>query len=140
MRKNVAGKPLASTLGNTACKVVMCRKQRQSPEIAAHDRSSMVEGLPAQLVEAHENVCQALENAGVLPARSESFRLGRTTQRVAEVPQGTRLCVFFGLASAFVKQYRVPSPNQEAVLTVFQEEGWPPRIDDPLSPVPDGFP
>ena len=100
----------------------------------------MVEGALAQLVEAHENARQALENAGVLPARSESFRLGRTTQRVAEVPHWDQAMRILRVGERVVKQYRVPSPNQEAVLTVFQEEGWPPRIDDPLSPVPDGFP
>jgi hypothetical protein len=31
-----------------------------------------------------------------------------------------------------VKQYRLPSPNQESVLSAFEEEGWPQRIDDPL--------
>ena len=31
-----------------------------------------------------------------------------------------------------VKQYRVPAPNQELILSVFQEENWPARIDDPL--------
>ena len=31
-----------------------------------------------------------------------------------------------------VKQFRVPSPNQMTVLAVFEEEGWPTRIDDPL--------
>ena len=36
-----------------------------------------------------------------------------------------------------VKQYRVPSPTQEAVLNAFEEEGWPARIDDPLRPDPD---
>ena len=25
--------------------------------------------------------------------------------------------------------------NQEAILAAFEEESWPPRIDDPLSPV-----
>ena len=35
-----------------------------------------------------------------------------------------------------VKQFRVPSPNQEAILDAFQEEGWPTFVDDPLSPVP----
>ncbi|QDT02397.1 hypothetical protein K227x_07730 [Rubripirellula lacrimiformis] len=40
-------------------------------------------------------------------------------------------------AEAVVKRYRVPAPNQEMVLVVFQEEGWPCRIDDPLPPVPD---
>lgn len=35
-----------------------------------------------------------------------------------------------------VKEFKLPSPNQETVLTAFEEEGWPPRIDDPLTPVP----
>ncbi|MGD0897241.1 MAG: hypothetical protein ABR915_05350 [Thermoguttaceae bacterium] len=33
-----------------------------------------------------------------------------------------------------VKEFRVRSPNQESVLSVFEEEGWPRFIDDPLSP------
>jgi hypothetical protein len=33
-----------------------------------------------------------------------------------------------------VKQFKVPAPNQELILAAFQEEGWPPRIDDPLPP------
>lgn len=35
---------------------------------------------------------------------------------------------------AVVKRFRWPAMNQEAVLSVFQEEGWPTRIDDPLPP------
>jgi hypothetical protein len=31
-----------------------------------------------------------------------------------------------------VKCMRRASPNQELVLAAFEEEGWPPRIDDPL--------
>ena len=30
--------------------------------------------------------------------------------------------------------------NQEAILTAFQEEGWPARIDDPLPPHPEQDP
>ncbi len=33
-----------------------------------------------------------------------------------------------------IKQFKVPAANQEAVLAAFQEENWPPRIDDPLPP------
>jgi hypothetical protein len=33
-----------------------------------------------------------------------------------------------------VKLFKVPAINQEAVLAAFEEEEWPPRIDDPLSP------
>lgn len=32
-----------------------------------------------------------------------------------------------------IKMFKVPAPNQELVLNVFEEEGWPPCIDDPLS-------
>lgn len=31
-----------------------------------------------------------------------------------------------------MKCFLVPAPIQEAILAAFQEEGWPPRIDDPL--------
>jgi|WetSurMetagenome_2_1015567.scaffolds.fasta_scaffold242762_2 hypothetical protein len=39
-----------------------------------------------------------------------------------------------------VKQFRVPSPSQEAILAAFSEEGWPPAIDDPLPPQPEQEP
>lgn len=35
-----------------------------------------------------------------------------------------------------VKRFRTKAANQERVLMAFEEEGWPPRIDDPLSPSP----
>jgi hypothetical protein len=33
-----------------------------------------------------------------------------------------------------VKKFRQRAANQEKILEVFEEEGWPPLIDDPLSP------
>jgi hypothetical protein len=39
-----------------------------------------------------------------------------------------------------VKWYRVPAESQETILAAFEEDGWPPRIDDPLSPVDDQDP
>ena len=33
-----------------------------------------------------------------------------------------------------VKSFKLPSPNQEAILTALAEENWPVRIDDPLPP------
>jgi hypothetical protein len=44
------------------------------------------------------------------------------------------------LGKVIVKQFKVPAANQEAVLAAFQEEDWPVRIDDPLSPKPDQDP
>ena len=44
-----------------------------------------------------------------------------------------RLLIFDG---RIIKQFKWQAVNQETVLTVFQEEGWPGRIDDPLAPAP----
>jgi len=44
------------------------------------------------------------------------------------------------LGRVLVKQFRQPSANQERILSAFQEEGWPPRIDDPLPPDPEHDP
>jgi hypothetical protein len=38
-------------------------------------------------------------------------------------------------AGQVIKRYRVPAPNQELILSAFQEEGWPEFLDDPLPPV-----
>jgi hypothetical protein len=35
-----------------------------------------------------------------------------------------------------VKRFHEPADNQETILAAFEEEGWPLRIDDPLSPTP----
>ena len=44
------------------------------------------------------------------------------------------------LDKRLLKRFRVPAPNQEAVLAAFQEEGWPNCIDDPLPPKDDVSP
>lgn len=36
------------------------------------------------------------------------------------------------LGDVVVKRFKVRAPNQERVLSAFEEEGWPPCIDDPL--------
>ena len=41
------------------------------------------------------------------------------------------------VAGLIVKRFKWPAVNQEAILTAFAEEGWPPRIDDPLPPHPE---
>jgi hypothetical protein len=45
-------------------------------------------------------------------------------------PQRRELC--FG--GQLVKQFKAPATNQEMILAAFEEEQWPPRIDDPLPP------
>lgn len=41
------------------------------------------------------------------------------------------------MGGKMVKQFKVPARNQELILSVFQEEGWPTRVDDPLPPQKD---
>jgi hypothetical protein len=36
------------------------------------------------------------------------------------------------IAAKIIKEFKVPAPNQEMVLGAFEEEHWPPKIDDPL--------
>lgn len=38
------------------------------------------------------------------------------------------------LGNELVKRFRGPAPNQEGILTAFEEDNWPVRIDDPLPP------
>jgi hypothetical protein len=41
------------------------------------------------------------------------------------------------LGGKLIKVFKLPSPMQEAILMAFEEENWPPRIDDPLPGHPD---
>ncbi len=52
----------------------------------------------------------------------------------AASPQWDRPRHTLTLGGALVKQFRLPAPNQEAILDAFQEEGWPSCVDDPLAP------
>lgn len=38
---------------------------------------------------------------------------------------------------SLIKRFKIAAPNQEIILCSFQEEGWPPHLDDPLPPVHD---
>jgi len=50
------------------------------------------------------------------------------------VPQWDAMRLELRFGDLLVKQFKLPSPNQETILMAFQEERWPPRIDDPLPP------
>ena len=62
---------------------------------------------------------------------------GANQRHVPEVPQWDRDRHELHFAGAMVKQFKLNSPNQETILMAFEEEGWPPRIDDPLRPQPE---
>ena len=56
---------------------------------------------------------------------------------VCSTPEWDRDRQELRLGQKIIKQFKVRAGNQEAILAAFQEEGWPVRIDDPLSPRPD---
>lgn len=93
-----------------------------------------------------ERSCFQLTKAGLELARSlfddtlpQSLLLlnGRATESViaCEIkPKWDGERHQFFVQDHLVKEFKVPSPNQETILTAFQEEDWPVRIDDPLAP------
>lgn len=88
--------------------------------------------------------CFVLTPEGELIVRSNGLsikpkvenRVGHSTNGHARKDRkptwfGDRRELCFG--TVVVKRFRRPAPNQETILAVFQEEGWPVRIDDPLT-------
>ena len=54
-----------------------------------------------------------------------------------QIPQWDGCQKRLSFKGALVKQFVYSAPNQEAILTAFQEESWPHRVDDPLVPTSD---
>ncbi|MEI8211022.1 MAG: hypothetical protein WCI02_02660 [Planctomycetota bacterium] len=50
-------------------------------------------------------------------------------------PSWNRMTRCLEFDGKLVKRFSVPAPIQEMILSVFQEEGWPTIIDDPLPPI-----
>lgn len=100
-----------------------------------------------------ERSCFALTKVGVTTARSlinnisenlqehtpltDNYVVNGNGKQREQIPEwdSERHQLRFG--DFLVKEYKVNSPNQEAILMAFEEEGWPPRIDDPLTPLQD---
>jgi hypothetical protein len=92
--------------------------------------------------------CFVLSRKGMLFARavlalgSAGAEVARANADLGELPrQGDGLAPSWDaqrrelrLARRLLKRFRVPAPNQEAILAAFQEEGWPNCVDDPLPP------
>lgn len=72
------------------------------------------------------------ERAGV-PGKVESAaKIAMARLAVPIWDAGRRTLTIDG---AVLKQFKRPAGNQETILSVFHEEGWPVRIDDPLPPI-----
>jgi len=99
----------------------------------------------ARLAEGHdEETCFVFTRAGVLRARADAadpttFHLcsGDAIEPAMDcrTPRWDDNARVLSVGGQIVKRFKQLSPNQEAVLMAFEEEGWPCRIDDPLSPV-----
>jgi hypothetical protein len=69
---------------------------------------------------------------------------GRATARISSAINGVRAVSapnwdadrrMLRFDGQVVKHFKLHAANQEAVLSAFQEENWPARIDDPLAPI-----
>lgn len=60
---------------------------------------------------------------------------GAPNDRVGRrVPQWNAANRELSVDGGVVKRFRRPAPTLELVLSAFEEEGWPPHLDDPLPP------
>jgi hypothetical protein len=84
---------------------------------------------------------------GATPGRKTRSQVERHSPRaesspreVEPTPKWDRDRQELRFGGQIVKQFKVPAANQETILAAFEEENWPPRIDDPLPPQPDQDP
>lgn len=74
------------------------------------------------------------------PNRFEFWTLPSTpvgqqfSDQAATVPQWDADRRELRFNGAVVKHFKWVAANQQAILCAFEEDGWPPRIDDPLPP------
>ena len=88
------------------------------------------------------NLSMTAETCFVLTASGLALARGHPVAGTAEAAaeeRGTSLPCWdverreLRLGHEVVKRFRRPARNQEIILGAFQEDGWPPRIDNPLS-------
>jgi len=94
------------------------------------------------LLSGDERACYRLTSGGAEYARS-LLATPRSPSppapvRPSQLPRWDARHRTLFVGTQVVKHFRVPSPVQEVLLAVFEEEGWPERIDDPLPPNKDG--
>lgn len=69
----------------------------------------------------------------VLPSPAEPTPSPRRVGR-RRTPRWDRIGRTLWLGSTLIKRLRVPARNQNLVLAAFEEQRWPPWIDDPIPP------
>jgi hypothetical protein len=78
--------------------------------------------------------------AAAQPARLQKGGIAAHETNGAAHPKWDRDRRELRLGDKLVKVFKLPSPMQEAILMAFEEERWPPRIDDPLPAHPELLP
>ncbi len=79
-------------------------------------------------------------NAADRPRNGSGVRSDSSAASPQPVPRWDMLRRELSVDGQVVKRFRVPAPNQIAILAAFEEEGWPPRVYDPLPPQGDQDP
>jgi hypothetical protein len=76
--------------------------------------------------------CFVITEAGLCLLGQSDAQSAAVAGQALALPRwdGGRRQLWYG--DTLVKWYRVPAASQETILATFQEDGWPPRIDDPL--------
>lgn len=95
-------------------------------ERLVHPRHSLVFG---------GHSCFVLTDAGAERFASQEHSRAATDATPALCPRWDAVRHELRVGGLLVKRFRSPAINQEAILSAFEEEHWPARIDDPLSPV-----
>ncbi len=84
-----------------------------------------------------ESACFVLTEPGAVFARAclaeKAWPVGDDSKLVPSYDDARRE---LRVGVTVVKRFEQPAPDQEGVLRAFEEEQWPPRIYDPLSPRP----
>jgi len=109
----------------------------------ATDLASEIRAALAQLAEDQdEDTCFVVTRAGILWARASlhdptTFHScsgdAATPTDALCTPRWDHKDHVLSFGGRIVKRFRRSSPNQETILNTFEEQGWPHRIDDPLS-------
>jgi hypothetical protein len=80
-----------------------------------------------------KKTCFVLTDAAISCVAECLNRTAGSEKKTLLTPSWDRDLQELRVGRTIVKKFRVPAPNQEVILAVFQEEGWPVFIDDPLS-------
>jgi hypothetical protein len=89
--------------------------------------------LPARHPRWHEDSCLMLTPAGAQRlARQVEHAEQKDCPAVRVLPSWRASTRELWLGDKLVKRFRRPARNQELILAVFEEEGWPDVVSDPL--------